>query len=84
MENYIKCRVVNVGKYVVASKATVRQTAEIFSSSRSTIFNDCTKRLPVLDPGLAKEVRKVLDFNKSQRSIRGGQALKEKYLLACT
>ena len=32
-----------------------------------------------MKPSLAKEVRRVLDVNKSERHIRGGMA-KEKYL----
>ncbi|MDY4693836.1 MAG: sporulation transcriptional regulator SpoIIID, partial [Blautia sp.] len=31
------------------------------------------------NPALAKQVRKVLDINKSERHIRGGLATKEKY-----
>lgn len=32
-----------------------------------------------VNPALAKEARKVLDINKSERHIRGGMATKEKY-----
>jgi putative DeoR family transcriptional regulator (stage III sporulation protein D) len=37
--------------------------------------------LTQINPTLAKEARKVLDVNKSERHIRGGLATKEKYLL---
>nr|WP_330360057.1 sporulation transcriptional regulator SpoIIID [[Ruminococcus] torques] len=33
-----------------------------------------------MNPALAKEARKVLDTNKSERHIRGGMATREKYL----
>jgi len=33
-----------------------------------------------ISPALAKEVRSVLDVNKSERHIRGGQATREKYM----
>ncbi len=33
-----------------------------------------------INPTLAKQARKVLDVNKSERHIRGGLATKEKYL----
>ena len=33
-----------------------------------------------INPVLAKEARKVLDVNKSERHIRGGLATREKYL----
>jgi len=32
-----------------------------------------------INPSLAKQARKVLDVNKSERHIRGGLATKEKY-----
>ena len=41
---------------------------------------DVTERLIQINPALAKEARKVLDTNKSERHIRGGMATREKYL----
>lgn len=41
---------------------------------------DVTERLLQINPSLAKEARKVLDTNKSERHIRGGMATREKYL----
>ena len=32
-----------------------------------------------IDPVLSKEVREILDINKTQRHIRGGIATREKY-----
>lgn len=32
-----------------------------------------------VNPALAREARKILDVNKSERHIRGGLATKEKY-----
>lgn len=32
-----------------------------------------------INPSLAVEVREVLDFNKSERHIRGGIATRDKY-----
>ena len=46
----------------------------------TTIHKDVAERLIQIDPALAKDVRKVLDINKSERHIRGGMATKEKYL----
>lgn len=45
----------------------------------STVHKDVTERLAYLDSELAKETRSVLDINKQERHIRGGQATKEKY-----
>lgn len=41
---------------------------------------DVTERLAQINPSLAREARKVLDVNKSERHIRGGMATREKYL----
>lgn len=45
----------------------------------TTAHKDVTERLRQINPGLAAEVRKVLDVNKSERHIRGGLATREKY-----
>lgn len=42
--------------------------------------SDLVDRLPMVNPGLASEARKILDINKSERHIRGGLATREKYL----
>jgi putative DeoR family transcriptional regulator (stage III sporulation protein D) len=46
----------------------------------TTIHKDVTERLLRINPGLAAEIRKILDVNKSERHIRGGLATREKYL----
>nr|WP_306480569.1 sporulation transcriptional regulator SpoIIID [Mediterraneibacter sp.] len=46
----------------------------------TTKHKDVTERLIQINPSLAKEARKVLDTNKSERHIRGGMATREKYL----
>ena len=72
-------RCVELGEYIAASGATVRQAAEVFGISKSTVHIDVTKRLHETHPALAGEVEKVLQFNKAERHIRGGNATKEKY-----
>lgn len=69
-----------MGKYIVKNKATVRAAAGHFSISKSTVHKDVSERLKQLDPYLYSDVKKVLDNNKAQRHIRGGQATKQKYL----
>ena len=73
-------RLIVVAKYIVEHGATVRQTAKEFGISKSTVHKDVTARLVYISPALAKEVRSVLDVNKSERHIRGGQATREKYM----
>lgn len=80
MKDYIEERAVNIANYIIESNATVRQTAKTFGVSKSTVHKDVTERLIQINPSLAKQARKVLDVNKSERHIRGGLATKEKYM----
>ena len=76
----IEQRVLVLANYIIETKCTVRQAAKKFGISKSTVHKDVTDRLEEIDSNLAKEARKVLDINKSERHIRGGLATKEKYL----
>ena len=80
MKGYIEERAIKTAEYIIETKATVRQTARKFGVSKSTVHKDVAERLLQINPILAKDVRKVLDINKSERHIRGGMATKEKYL----
>lgn len=80
MRDYIEERAVEIANYIIENHATVRQTAKEFRISKSTVHKDVTERLLQINPSLAKEARKVLDMNKSERHIRGGMATREKYL----
>lgn len=66
--------------YIIENNATVRQAAKNFGISKSTVHKDVTERLLKVNPSLARETRKVLDVNKSEKHIRGRMATKEKYL----
>ena len=79
MTDYIEERAIRIAEYIIGYNATVRQTAKKFGISKSTVHKDVTERLAQVNPTLAKEARKVLDVNKSERHIRGGLATREKY-----
>ena len=80
MKDYIEERAIGIANYIIVHNATVRQTAKAFGISQSTVHKDVTERLVQVNPSLAKQARKVLDINKSERHIRGGLATREKYL----
>lgn len=75
----VETRAVRLGEYIVENKATVRLAAKKFGISKSTVHMDVAERLKKLSPSLYSEVREILDVNKAQRHIRGGNATKEKY-----
>ena len=76
----ISPRCVTIGKYMVASKSTVRAAASVFGISKSTVYKDVAQRLITENEDLYEEVRKLLDENKAVRHLRGGEATKNKYL----
>ena len=80
MKDYIEERAIGIAHYIIDHNATVRQTAKAFGISKSTVHKDVTERLETINKTLARQARKVLDINKSERHIRGGMATKEKYL----
>jgi len=81
VRDYIKDRTIKTGQYIVETRETVRTIAKQFGVSKSTVHKDLTERLPQLDPTLAKEVNEILQYHKSIRHIRGGEATRKKYLL---
>lgn len=80
MKGVVEERAAMLGEYIIESKATVRSAAKKFGVSKSTVHKDVSQRLKIINPALYREVRQVLDTNKSERHIRGGMATKEKYL----
>ena len=79
MKDYIEERAIEIGRYVVQHGATVRQAAQNFGISKSTVHKDITARLIHIHPELARQAQAVLQINKAERHIRGGQATKKKY-----
>ncbi|NLW06645.1 MAG: sporulation transcriptional regulator SpoIIID [Clostridia bacterium] len=79
MQDYIYERVLQIAAYIVEYKSTVRQAANVFNVSKSTVHKDVAERLPRINPVLARQVRRVLDINKQERHLRGGEATRKKY-----
>lgn len=79
VHDYIKERTIKIGRYIVETRKTVRTIAKEFGVSKSTVHKDLTERLPEIHPELANEVKGVLEYHKSIRHLRGGEATKVKY-----
>lgn len=77
--NSIEERAVNLARYIIDTKDTVRGAAKKFGVSKSTVHKDVSQRLLTINYALALEVRKILDENKAERHLRGGMATKLKY-----
>ena len=63
------------------NELTVREVAKRFKVSKSTVHKDLRERLPMIMNQLSKCVNEVLEKNKAERHIRGGEATKRKYSL---
>jgi putative DeoR family transcriptional regulator (stage III sporulation protein D) len=72
-------RVCRLAEWIIENKATVRAAAERFGVSKSTVHKDLTERLRQLDRLSYEKVRLILEQNKAERHIRGGNATKQKF-----
>ncbi len=79
LKDYIEERALEIAKYIISSRTTVRDAAKIFGVSKSTVHKDVTERLPKINPAVALQVKEIMDKNKAERHIRGGKATKMKY-----
>ena len=75
-----KERCVILGTYIVENRATVRQAAARYGISKSTVHKDVTEGLLRVNRALYDEVAKVLEQNKSERHLRGGEATRRRHL----
>lgn len=79
MKDYIAERVLDIAKYVLDNKCTVREVADVYCVSKSTAHKDLNKRLKELDSELYAQVSKLMQFNWDERYLRGGEATRRKY-----
>lgn len=80
MKDYIEERVLGIAAHILSTGATVRACAQRFGISKTTVHKDMRERLPHLNPSLAEAVGRVLEFNRDDRHIRGGDATRRKYM----
>ena len=79
MRGNIEERSQALAAYMIEHRCTVRTAALAFGVSKSTVHKDLRERLPAINPGLFRSVLALLEENKAQRHIRGGQATRRKY-----
>ena len=73
------CRCELLGQFIVEHGATVREAARQFGISKSTVHKDVTTELRVTNTRLFEEVGEILQKNKMERHLRGGEATRQKY-----
>lgn len=72
-------RAIKIAKYILDTGATVRDAAIKFGVSKSTVHNDVSERLKLIDPELYLKVEEKLNYHKAIRHLRGGEATKMKF-----
>ena len=74
-----KERCIILATYMIENKATVRSVATRFGISKSTVHKDLTHILKDVNMSMYSEVQEILQTNKKERHLRGGEATKNKY-----
>ena len=68
-----------IARHIIETGCTVREAAAFCEISKSTVHKDVARKLKYVDPELYGLVRTVLDKNKAERHLRGGDATKRKF-----
>ena len=79
MKANIEERACELAVYIIENKATVRAAAKKFGISKSTVHKDLSERLRGYNMTLYTQVKDILEQNKAERHIRGGEATRRKY-----
>lgn len=79
MKEHIEERTIELAKYIIENKCTVREAAKKFGISKSTVHKDITERLLQINPSLALSAKAIMLDHKQTRHLRGGMATKMKY-----
>ena len=77
--NNISKRVVDEAEYMIDTKKTIREIAQVFNVSKSTVHIDLNKRLKYINSNIYNEVKKILNYHLKIRHIRGGESTRKKY-----
>ena len=74
----INTRILEEADYLIKTKKTIRELAQIFKLSKSTIHKDLQK-LKKINKEKSEKVEKILKYHIKIRHIRGGEATRKKY-----
>ena len=82
MNNNIKFRTLEEAEHILKTGQTIRETADHFKVSKSTLHKDIGDRLKNIDHNKYEKIKTIMQDHIDTRHIRGGLATKQKYLLA--
>ena len=79
MRENLEQRAEELAVYIIENRATIRAAAKHFGVSKSTVHKDLSERLEQVNRSLWQQAKKILEQNKAERHIRGGNATRAKY-----
>ena len=79
MRDDLERRARELAVYLIERRTTIRDAAKHFSVSKSTVHKDLSERLKEIDRSLYVQVKEILEQNKAERHLRGGEATRRKY-----
>ena len=79
MRDDLETRARELAVYLIERRTTIRDAARHFSVSKSTVHKDLSERLQEIDRPLYVQVKEILEQNKAERHLRGGDATRRKY-----
>ena len=79
MRDDLETRARELAVYLIERRTTIRDAAKHFSVSKSTVHKDLSERSKEIDRPLYVQVKEILEQNKAERHLRGGDATKRKY-----
>ncbi len=80
MNKRIYDRVIDESNYIIETGDTIRNVANIFGVSKSTVHKDIRERLLEVDKKMYDEVSSILQYHVDIKHIRGGESTKRKFL----
>ncbi len=80
MSSDINIRIIDEANCMIETGKTVREIAQIFKVSKSTVHKDLHDRLLKIDKQLYTRVDKVLKYHINIRHLRGGESTRVKYM----
>lgn len=80
MPKNVNERILSEARYIIETNKTVRELADVFKVSKSTVHKDLHERLFNIDKKLFLDVDKILKYHALIRHIRGGESTRKKYL----
>ncbi len=75
----IEERCVILAEHLVKNNSTVRAVASDFNISKSTVHKDISNILKKVDFDLYLKAKEIMETNKKERHLRGGEATRKKY-----